>query len=66
MEFVRGSFGILVIVLVAFLFSVNRKKIDWRLVAIGISLQLVFGFLITQVEVVKMPSSFSPKVLSNF
>ena len=58
MEFIRGSFGIFVIVLVAFLFSANRKKIDWRLVAIGISLQLVFGFLITQVEVVKMGFQF--------
>ena len=53
MEYARGAFGILVIVLVAYLFSSNKKKIDWRLVAIGISLQLVFGFLITQVTVVK-------------
>ena len=58
MEFLRGAFGIIVIVLVAFIFSVNRKKIDWRLVAIGISLQLVFGFLITQVEVVKIAFQF--------
>ena len=53
MDYARGAFGILVIVLVAYLFSSNKKKIDWRLVAIGISLQLVFGFLITQVTVVK-------------
>jgi CNT family concentrative nucleoside transporter len=58
MEFLRGAFGIIVIVLVAFIFSVNRKKIDWRLVAIGISLQLAFGFLITQVEVVKIAFQF--------
>ena len=58
MEFIRGFFGIFVLVLVAFLFSANRKKIDWRLVAIGISLQLVFGFLITQVEVVKIAFQF--------
>lgn len=58
MDYARGAFGILVIVLVAYLFSTNKKKIDWRLVAIGISLQLVFGFLITQVEVVKMAFQF--------
>jgi CNT family concentrative nucleoside transporter len=53
MEYLRGALGLAVIVLVAFIFSSNRKKIDWRLVIIGISLQLVFGFLITQVEFVK-------------
>ena len=58
MDYARGAFGILVIVLVAYLFSTDKKKIDWRLVAIGISLQLVFGFLITQVEVVKMSFQF--------
>ncbi len=42
-----------VIVLVAFIFSSNRKRIDWRLVGIGILLQLVFGFLITQVPIVE-------------
>lgn len=53
MEFLRGALGIAVIVAVAFIFSSNRKKIDWRLVVIGISLQLIFGFLITKVEFVK-------------
>ena len=53
MDYVRGALGLLFIVLVAYLFSADKKKIDWRLVAIGISLQLVFGFLITQVGIVK-------------
>lgn len=53
MEYLRGALGLLVIVLVAYIFSNNRKKIDWRLVVIGIALQLIFGFLITQVEFVK-------------
>ena len=42
----------MVIVLVAFIFSNNKKKIDWRLVGIGIILQLIFGFLITKVPIV--------------
>ncbi|MEB2775886.1 nucleoside transporter C-terminal domain-containing protein [Algoriphagus sp. D3-2-R+10] len=53
MDYLRGVFGLAVIVLVAFIFSSNRKKIDWRLVGIGILLQLVFGFLITQVPIVE-------------
>lgn len=52
MDFIRGGFGIIVIILVAFIFSNNRKKVDWRLVGIGVGLQLLFGFLITQVPFV--------------
>lgn len=48
MEILRGLFGILVLVGVAWLFSKNKKAIDWRLVAIGVSLQVVFGYMITQ------------------
>lgn len=49
MDYLRALLGILALVGFAFLFSNNRKAVDWRLVAIGISLQLLFGFLITQV-----------------
>lgn len=54
MEYLRGVVGIAVIVVIAYFFSNNRRRIDWRLVAIGILLQLVFGFLITKVEFVRM------------
>lgn len=60
MDYIRGLFGIVVLLGVAYLFSTNRKKIDWRLVGIGIVLQIVFGALITQVSVVaKMFESVS-------
>lgn len=52
MDYLRGVIGLAVIVLVAFIFSSHKKKIDWRLVGIGISLQLVFGILITKVPLV--------------
>ncbi len=58
MDFIRGVFGLVVIILVAFIFSGNRKKIDWRLVGIGIGLQLSFGVLITQVPVVASGFSY--------
>lgn len=54
MDYFRGVIGILVLVGFACLFSANRRKIDWRLVLIGISLQVIFGLLITQVKEVKM------------
>ncbi|WP_017731664.1 NupC/NupG family nucleoside CNT transporter [Nafulsella turpanensis] len=49
MDYIRAFIGILAFIGVAFLFSRNKKAIDWRLVAIGISLQVIFGLLITQV-----------------
>lgn len=52
MEVFRGVFGIIALLLVAALFSDHRKRIDWRLVGIGVGLQAVFGFLITKVDFV--------------
>ncbi len=52
MDYLRGVFGLAVIVLVAFLFSSNKRRIDWRLVGIGITLQLIFGLLITKVPII--------------
>lgn len=52
MEYVRGLLGLAILVGVAFLFSRNRKAIDWRLVGIGILLQIIFALLITKVDVV--------------
>ncbi len=52
MDYLRGVFGLAVIVLLAFIFSSDKKRIDWRLVGIGILLQLIFGFLITKVPIV--------------
>ncbi|MCH7402060.1 NupC/NupG family nucleoside CNT transporter [Belliella kenyensis] len=52
MDYFRGLIGIAVLLLVAFIFSANKKKIDWRLVGIGVILQAVFGYLITKVEFV--------------
>ncbi|SIT10133.1 NupC/NupG family nucleoside CNT transporter [Belliella pelovolcani] len=52
MDYFRGLIGIIVLLLVAFIFSANKKKIDWRLVGIGVVLQAVFGYLITKVDFV--------------
>lgn len=52
MDYLRGIIGILVLLAFAFLFSANKKAVDWRLVGIGVVLQAVFGFLITKVDFV--------------
>lgn len=51
MEYLRGLAGLVLIIAVAYALSANRKGIDWRLVAIGVIIQLIFGLLIGKVEV---------------
>lgn len=50
MDYLRGLGGLLFIVGVAYLLSGNRKAIDWRLVIIGILIQLTFGLIIGKVQ----------------
>ena len=45
-DILRGFLGILLILAIAFLLSNNKKKINWRLVGAGLSLQLVFAIFI--------------------
>ena len=52
MGYLRGLIGLIFLVGIAYLFSGNKKKIDWRLVGIGLLLQLVFALLITKVSLV--------------
>jgi concentrative nucleoside transporter, CNT family len=49
MDYLRGLGGLLFIIAVAYLLSGNRKAIDWRLVGIGILIQLTFGLIIGKV-----------------
>lgn len=49
MGIVRGLIGMLTIVGIAWLFSAKRKQVDWKVVAIGLSFQLVMALLILYV-----------------
>ncbi|MEM6845691.1 MAG: nucleoside transporter C-terminal domain-containing protein [Bacteroidota bacterium] len=53
MPYVRGILGIAALVFIAFLFSRNRQAINWRLVAVGLAIQLIAGVLILKVPFVK-------------
>ncbi len=48
----RGLLGMLVLVAIAYLFSTNRKAVSWRVVGIGLGIQLVLAFGILKVPVV--------------
>ncbi|MDX1627544.1 MAG: Na+ dependent nucleoside transporter N-terminal domain-containing protein, partial [Fulvivirga sp.] len=52
MDILRGVIGLGVLVGIAYLVSRNKKAIDWRLVGIGILLQIIFAVLITKVDFV--------------
>lgn len=52
MEILRGIVGILFVVLIAYLLSSDRKRIDWKLVCGGLFLQIAFAFAILYVPFV--------------
>jgi concentrative nucleoside transporter, CNT family len=58
MDYLRAIIGLLFIVGIAFLLSGNRKKIDWRLVGIGLVFQLVIGLAIAKVGFVRYVFEF--------
>jgi len=54
----RGIFGIVLLLGIAFLLSNNKKKINWKLVFYGLGLQILFAILIIKGEV--LGSFFAP------
>jgi concentrative nucleoside transporter, CNT family len=54
----RGILGLCLILGIAILFSNNRRRISWRLVSMGISLQVVFAVFILYSD--KLKSWFAP------
>jgi len=49
----RGILGMITLVFVAFLFSSNRKAINWKIVGIGLAFQLLIAVGVLKVEFVK-------------
>lgn len=49
----RGVLGMLVLLVVAFLFSANRKKIDWKIVGLGLAFQLIIAIGVLKVPFVQ-------------
>ncbi|CAN5914155.1 nucleoside transporter C-terminal domain-containing protein [soil metagenome] len=51
-EVLRGLLGLAVLIGIAFLFSTAKRAISWKLVGVGVLIQIVFGILVTQVPLV--------------
>ena len=45
-DIIFGIFGLLVLMSIAFLFSNNKSKVNWKLVVTGIGLQLFFAVIV--------------------
>jgi concentrative nucleoside transporter, CNT family len=50
MDYFRAAAGLLFIIGLAYIFSNNRNAVDWRLVLMGVILQITFGLIIGKVE----------------
>jgi len=49
MSISRGLLGMVTLLTIAWLFSINKKKIDWKLVGKGLAIQLIFAILVLKV-----------------
>ncbi|UII25216.1 NupC/NupG family nucleoside CNT transporter [Fulvivirga maritima] len=66
MDYLRGLIGLVVLIAIAFAFSANKKAIDWKLVGVGVLLQLIFAILITKVEFVATAFSWVSDMFVTF
>ncbi len=60
----RGILGMIVLLLIAFLFSANRKAINWRMVGIGLGIQLLLAVGILKVPFIRDIFSFLGKIFN--
>ncbi|UKM64957.1 Na+ dependent nucleoside transporter [Flavobacteriaceae bacterium GSB9] len=54
----RGILGMVALVFLAFLFSSNRKAINWKIVGIGLAFQLLIAIGVLKVEFIKAGFEF--------
>ncbi len=50
-ERLMGLVGMAAMLAIAFLLSVDRRRVNWRLVGMGVALQMVFGFVVLKTGV---------------
>lgn len=60
-DILRGGLGIVAMLALCYLFSTNRSKIDWKLVGIGIGMQIVLALLILKIPFVSSFFDFLAK-----
>ncbi len=58
----RGLLGLLSVLLIAYLFSSNRKAISWRLVGIGLSFQILIAIAVLKIPFIQNIFEFIGKL----
>ncbi len=58
MSIIRGIFGIFILILISFIFSSNRKKINWGVVGKGLGLQLLLALGVLYVPFIEAAFDF--------
>ena len=61
-SFWRGVLGMLSLLLIAYLFSNNRKAINWRTVGLGLAFQLVIAIGVLKVPIIEKVFDFLGKI----
>jgi len=58
----RGVLGMISLIFIAFLFSSDRKNINWKTVGIGVSFQLLIAVCVLKVPLIKVVFEFIGKI----
>lgn len=58
----RGILGMVSIIAIAWVFSVKRKQVDWKVVGVGLSFQLILALCILYVPAVQYAFEFVGKI----
>jgi CNT family concentrative nucleoside transporter len=58
----RGTLGMFTLLIIAFLFSSNRKGINWRTVGVGLAFQLIIAIGVLKIEFIKSIFEFIGKI----
>lgn len=64
-SFIRGAIGLASLILIAFLFSQNRKAINWRTVGIGLAFQIVIAIGVLKVPFIQGIFEFVGNIFVN-
>ncbi len=60
-----GVLGILAVLLAAYLFSTDRRRIRWRTIAWGLGLQVCFAFLVLRFSIGQEAMNWAGAVVTN-
>ena len=58
----RGALGMVTLIFIAFLFSSNRKAINWKTVGIGLTFQLIIAIGVLKIGFIKAAFEFVGKI----